>query len=188
MIRAYKAFDMDLSCTSGGNRFQYSTEGWNEEPEANCVRNGFHCAENPLDCLTYYKWGSCRMFEVEADGDIDEDAVDSKISCTRLRLVRELDLQSYMIACAEYMRLHPARKMKTHSGIITSIYDRGIAQEDGGIIVRGIKPRVMAAKGAIIVLISEDSDGYFKHASIFQGTPHVTYTMEDDGRIARCDL
>ena len=49
MIIAYKGFDKDLSCTAGGNRFQYELGTWNEETEANCARNGFHCAENPLD-------------------------------------------------------------------------------------------------------------------------------------------
>ena len=48
MIIAYKAFDKDLSCTSGGNRFQYRLGIWNEEDAANCSHNGFHCAENPL--------------------------------------------------------------------------------------------------------------------------------------------
>ncbi len=45
MIIAYKGFDKDLSCTAGGNRFQYELGTWNEETEANCARNGFHCAE-----------------------------------------------------------------------------------------------------------------------------------------------
>lgn len=53
MIIAYKAFDPDLSCTSGGHRFQYETGIWNQEPAADCAKRGFHCAENPLDCLSY---------------------------------------------------------------------------------------------------------------------------------------
>ena len=46
---AYKGFEPDLSCR--GYRF---VMGKNVTPEANCASNGFHCAENPLDCLTYY--------------------------------------------------------------------------------------------------------------------------------------
>lgn len=34
MIIAYKGFDKDLSCTAGGNRFQYELGTWNEETEA----------------------------------------------------------------------------------------------------------------------------------------------------------
>ena len=46
---AYKGFEPDLSCR--GYRF---VMGKNVTPEANCASNGFHCAEDPLDCLTYY--------------------------------------------------------------------------------------------------------------------------------------
>lgn len=46
---AYKGFEPDLSCR--GYRF---VMGKNVTPEANCASNGFHCAENPLDCLSYY--------------------------------------------------------------------------------------------------------------------------------------
>lgn len=46
---AYKGFEPDLSCR--GYRF---VMGKNVTPEANCASNGFHCAENPLDCLSYW--------------------------------------------------------------------------------------------------------------------------------------
>lgn len=45
---AYKGFEPDLSCR--GYRF---VMGKNVTPEANCASNGFHCAEDPLDCLSY---------------------------------------------------------------------------------------------------------------------------------------
>ena len=51
---AYKGFEPDLSCR--GYRF---VMGKNVTPEANCASNGFHCAENPLDCLSYYFSVSC---------------------------------------------------------------------------------------------------------------------------------
>ena len=44
---AYKMFNKDLTCTKGRGRFQYTPGEWIEEPEANCVKNGFHCAKNP---------------------------------------------------------------------------------------------------------------------------------------------
>ncbi len=43
---AYKGFEPDLSCR--GYRF---VMGKNVTPEANCASNGFHCAEDPLDCV-----------------------------------------------------------------------------------------------------------------------------------------
>ena len=46
---AYKGFEKGLICR--GYQFEM---GLNITEKANCVENGFHCAENPLDCLTYY--------------------------------------------------------------------------------------------------------------------------------------
>lgn len=47
---AYKGFQKDLKCRG----FQFQEYGINETEKANCRQNGFHCAENPLDCLCYY--------------------------------------------------------------------------------------------------------------------------------------
>ena len=46
---AYKGFNKGLICR--GYQFQ---PGENITEEANCAKNGFHSAENPLDCITYY--------------------------------------------------------------------------------------------------------------------------------------
>lgn len=51
---AYKAFRPDLSCQAGGSTYQYQLQKWNEIKEAKCRETGFHCAEDPLDCLSYY--------------------------------------------------------------------------------------------------------------------------------------
>ena len=45
-MRAYKAFDIGLSCRG----YQF-VEGKNVTDQANCVKNGFHCVENPLDLM-----------------------------------------------------------------------------------------------------------------------------------------
>ena len=47
---AYKAFQKNLSCLG----FQYKEAEWNYTEKAACRKTGFHCAENPLDCLIYY--------------------------------------------------------------------------------------------------------------------------------------
>lgn len=71
---AYKGFEPDLSCR--GYRF---VMGKNVTPEANCASNGFHCAENPLDCLTYYSDMDRSIYcLVQPGGDIDEDDRDSR--------------------------------------------------------------------------------------------------------------
>ena len=85
---AYKAFRPDLSCQAGGSTYQYQLQKWNEIKEAKCRETGFHCAEDPLDCLSYYPvWEQAVYYMVAADGDIDEDACDSKIACTRLQVL-----------------------------------------------------------------------------------------------------
>lgn len=152
MIIAYKAFNKDLSCTSGGNRFQYELGVWNEESEANCTHNGFHCAENPLDCLSYYsEWNSAVYYLVLADGDIDEDAVDSKISCTRLKLVKQLNLTEFIVHSLRYLYEHPLRANNRWVKIDESIAERGFA------IVRGKNPIAKGRLGDILGFAKEET-------------------------------
>ena len=46
---AYKGFGPGLVCRG----YQF-VMGLNQTEKADCRQNGFHCAEDPLDCLTYY--------------------------------------------------------------------------------------------------------------------------------------
>lgn len=151
MILAYKGFDRDLSCTSGANRFQYALDCWNEEPEANCRKNGFHCAENPLDCLNYYpEWKKSVYYLVAAGGDIDEDEVDSKISCTRLRLIKPLTLEEFVAHSMNYIWNHPLRK--DHGSVRK---ERGTAC-NGFVIVRGKAPKAKGGMGDVLGFIKEE--------------------------------
>lgn len=54
----YKAFGPGLVCKG----YHYKPGEVNCEAEANCVRNGIHAAENPADCLTYYRWDNKNEF------------------------------------------------------------------------------------------------------------------------------
>ena len=83
---AYKGFLPGLICR--GYQFRM---GLNVTEKANCAHNGFHCAEDPLDCLRYYgDINHAEYYIVDAGGDIDEDGVDSKISCTELTILKRL--------------------------------------------------------------------------------------------------
>ena len=85
----YKAFGPGLVCRG----YHYKPGEINREAEANCVRSGIHAAEDPADCLTYYRWDNKNEFwRCEAVGDIDEDGGDSKISTTELIPVHRLTL------------------------------------------------------------------------------------------------
>ncbi len=80
---AYKGFDKGLICRD----YQFNP-GLNVTEKANCAKNGFHCAENPLDCFNYYpNIKNSEYYIVDAGGDIDEDERDSKISCTHLTIL-----------------------------------------------------------------------------------------------------
>lgn len=150
MVLAYKGFDPDLSCTSGGNRFQYVTDLWNEEPEANCGRNGFHCAENPLDCLTYYpNLEKSVYYLVVAGGDINDDEGDSKISCTRLRLVKQLNLEEFVAHSLNYIWNHPFRENNSRV-----CKERGTGT-NGFVIVRGKTPKAKGQIGDVLGLVKE---------------------------------
>ncbi len=156
MIVAYKAFNPDLSCTSGGNKFQYVLGKWNEESEANCAQNGFHCALNPLDCLTYYPdWDKAVYYMVLVDGDIHEDAYDSRISCTRMRLLRQLTLGEFVAESMTYIINHPY--LKSNSRILN---DEGIVNlHNKFVIVRGKNPIAKGKLGTILGLIKESATG-----------------------------
>ena len=66
---ACKAFEPGLVCR--GYQFH---EGLNTTDKANCRENGFHCAANPLDCLSYYSnMDRAEYWIVDAGGDVDED-------------------------------------------------------------------------------------------------------------------
>lgn len=150
MIIAYKAFDKDLSCTSGGNRFQYRLGIWNEEDAANCSHNGFHCAENPLNCLTYYSdWNSAVYYMVLVDGDIDEDAHDSKISTTRLKLVKQLNLSEFIAHSLRYMCEHPMRSDNARVSANEGEAHNGFA------VVRGKNPVAKGRKGDVLGFVKE---------------------------------
>lgn len=113
---AYKGFQKDLKCRG----FQFQEYGINETEKANCRQNGFHCAENPLDCLCYYpNWKNSVYYIVDASGDLDEDGEDSKISCTKMRLLKKIELRSLLLHGAAYMAKYPNRKWNSH---VANIY------------------------------------------------------------------
>lgn len=161
---AYKMFNKDLTCTKGKGIFQYDPGVWYEEEEANCVRNGFHCAENPLDCLSYYPdWDRSVCYQVEIGGDVDEDARDSKISCTRIRLVRKLTLENFVLEACTYIIDHPhvqnAPCVKLEEG------------STGGnpfVIVRGRNPKAKGKKGDIIAILQNDEKGEIMAAGMYK--------------------
>lgn len=147
---AYKAFDKGLRCR--GYQFQM---GLNVTEKAKTKNYGFHCAENPLDCLSYYGiMDRAEYFIVDAGGDVDEDEIDSKISCTELTILKKLSKEDFVLHALAYMADHPKR-------VCNSLVqkDRGTVSRHGFVIVRGSDPVAKGGKGDILALAREAEDG-----------------------------
>ena len=76
---------------------------------------------------------------VAADGDIDEDACDSKIACTRLRLLKKMTKEAYIYVALVYMVQHPTRNWNANVK-----RERAVADRNQMAVSRGKNP---AAKG-----------------------------------------
>lgn len=128
--------------------------GLNVTEKANCRANGFHCAENPLDCLSYYPdMNMSEYYIVDAGGDIDEDGDDSKIACTELTIIKKLTREQFFLHGLAYMADHPLQKWNYR---VTK--DRAKA-ENGYVIVRGIDPAACGAMGDILAFAKENATG-----------------------------
>lgn len=152
MIKAYKAFHKDLTCTMGRGTFQYRENEWMEEPEANCVRNGFHCCYNPLDCLNYYSnFKNSVYYVVCADGDIHEDGSDTRISCTRIKLLKRLSVEEFVAHALIFMSDHP------HLEANRVVRKENVCENprDGFLIVRGKNPKCVAPLGTVVGMAQE---------------------------------
>lgn len=151
-MRAYKAFNAQLKATMGQGTFQFAPGETYEEPECKCAANGFHCAENPLCTLIYYRCMDSRFFIVEAGGDINQDGTGSRISCTRITLLKEITRAQLAAHACLYMQKYPERDEE-------STYvkrDKGKCTQKGDfIIVRGKSPMAAGVKGTYLFLLQE---------------------------------
>ena len=128
---AYKGFNKGLICR--GYQFQ---PGENITEEANCAHNGFHSAENPLDCITYYGNIKDSVYcIVEVTGDMDEDDRDSKIASTELRIIKQLTLEELFLHALAFMVDHPKRTWSDHVSKDRATARGGFAVVGGGQIV-----------------------------------------------------
>lgn len=146
---AYKAFEPGLICRG----YQF-TMGLNQTEKANCRANGFHCAENPLDCLTYYSdTDRSEYYLVNTGGDIDEDGDDTKIACTELTIIKKLTLEEFFLHGLAFMVDRPKRKWSSH---VVKDHARAAG---GHVVVRGIDPVARGELGDILAFAKEDLTG-----------------------------
>ena len=109
--------------------------------------------EAALDCLDYYPdMENSAYCIVLADGDVNEDGVDSRISCTRMKLVKELSLSEFVMHSLNYIFRHPYRSDNRRVE-----KDRGEAGR-GFVIVRGKEPAAKGELGAILAFAKEEPE------------------------------
>lgn len=160
---AYKGFNKDLTCTKGKGVYQYTPGIWHETDKAKCADTGFHCCENPLDCLSYYPINSGVIWLVEAAGDINEDG-DHRISCTRIRLIRALDTMDIALHACRYIYKHPDRP-ENHN--VCSEY--GFVRNNPWVIVRGKNPVASGTKGSRLFLLQENkTNNHIKNMAVYE--------------------
>ena len=172
---AYKGFTETLYSRLGDGKKENCNFRIGETktvPESKTVRNGFHCCENPFDCLTYYHFdGINRFFKVEAAGDIDEDD-SQRIACTQITLLEELSPVKFAMEGMKYIINHPLREkwQQSHCGVKV-MADYADSDKRGSIaIARGKAPVVMGVEGSILGLIVE-TDGEIKNCKLFVVSP-----------------
>ncbi len=144
---AYKGFAPGLICRD----YQFQM-GLNVTDKANCYHNGFHCAEDLLDCLTYYSdMEHSEYCLVNAGGDVDEDGRDSKISCTELTILKKLDREEFFLHALAYMTDHPMLKCSNR-------VDRNIGTtgKNGFVVVRGVDPLAKGGHNSILAFAKEE--------------------------------
>lgn len=186
---AYKGFNKNMESVLGNGKKECCTFEPGvlyRESQSKTQRTGYHCCENPFECLNYYSLnGENRFFQVEAGGDINEDA-DERIACTEITLVRELSVIELAFAGMEYIINHPRReRWQQKRGDVNVLPNKAEAKKAGQIaIARGLNPRVRGPEGSILGLIVEPEPGVITEAKLFRGVKDVWMEM-DEGRKLR---
>lgn len=172
---AYKGFNIQLESVKGNGRKETcSFEPGKKyiEQSSKTARSGYHCCENPFECLTYYQLdGKNRFFQVLAEGDINEDE-NERIACTELTLVKELGIAEFALRGMEYMIMHPSREkwQQNHMNVCVE-KDKAEATTYGAIaIARGPHPIVKGVPGSILGLIIEPVLGKITEAKLFRSS------------------
>ena len=180
----YKMFEKGLKCR--GYRF---SEGLNECDFATCVKEGFHAAEDPLDCLSYYPdFDGSECWLCYADGEVHENGSDSKVSCTRLEILKRLSKVEFVYEAVQYILEHPRRPLNSKVKICEKKKTVASVNSNGFAIVVGEEPKARAsADGDIIALLvtSRSGNGYekvvFIHgAEVKAGVTYRAWRDEED--------
>ena len=141
-IKAYKAFDKDLSCR--GFKYKVGKE-YEETGDIKACEKGFHACPYPLDVFGYYAPAGSRFCEVEQSGKIDDSESD-KVCSSKIRIGAELDIRGLVKAAVSYVKerctneynAEPGKPAMTGYRGVATAGDRGAAMAgDGGAATAG---------------------------------------------------
>ncbi len=156
---AYKGVNPDGTNRLGKGTILFEVGKTYMEERSKTVAAGFHCCENPFECLSYYNLGKDRFFMVDARGDIDEDE-NERVACTEIEILKELTVKEFILAGLSYMVSHQKREgwEKSVGKDVKIAKDVAIARLAA--IARGKNPTASAGEGGYIALVGEDTNGY----------------------------
>lgn len=154
-MQAYKGVTVTNQARLGNGLFDFEVGVTYKEDKCKTARNGFHCCENPFECLTYYTLGKDRFYFVEAAGEIDEDESE-RISCTEITLIQELSIAKFALHGMSYIVEHPKREkwQQKHTGVTV---EADKAEAELIAIARGTAPMAKASRNGIIGLLMENN-------------------------------
>jgi len=133
-IKAYKAFDKDLSCR--GFKYKVGKE-YEETGYIKACEKGFHACPYPLDVFGYYAPAGSRFCEVEQSGKIDDSESD-KVCSSKIRIGAELDIRGLVKAAVSYVKERCTNEYNAEPGKPAMTGDRGAATAgDGGAATAG---------------------------------------------------
>lgn len=169
-MTVYKATNRQMECVMGNGVFQYELNVPATAEQSFCGSTGLHACEYVLDCTIYYSLdGSHRFFLAEAEGDIAEDGQNTRISCTKLTLLRELNHRQIAGEAMIYIVKHPHRDgwHKNEAMLSVAADEATMNKRDGIAIARGLDPQVKGSIGAHLGLLQENEAGDIIDAKLF---------------------
>ena len=133
-IKAYKAFDKDLSCR--GFKYEVGKE-YEETGDIKACEKGFHACPYPLDVFGYYAPAGARFCEVEQSGKIDDSESD-KVCSSKIRIGAELDIRGLVKAAVSFVKERCTNECNADPGKPATAGNRGAATAgDSGVATAG---------------------------------------------------
>ena len=122
-IKAYKAFDKNLSCR--GFKYEVGKE-YEETGDIKACEKGFHACPYPLDVFGYYAPAGSRFCEVEQSGKIDDSESD-KVCSSKIRIGAELDIRGLVKAAISFVKERCTNECNAEPGKPATAGDYGAA-------------------------------------------------------------